>query len=140
MKYILFKNTHCLYDSIIMTFPKDIKTDKLEPSDFGDAEDYGFGNATIHTPTDGLVFDNLELLKHYFQGAVNFTEPPSNSDGSEFRRNLRYFKNMLSLRSIKLGMMTEGAYNLGLYNHDYGYEFDTYCYQNYLLYKQIIGE
>lgn len=141
MKYILFKNGHCIYDSIIMTAENDIKTEKIDSSLGSEPEHYGFGSPRVHLATEGLVFDNLKLLKHYFQGAVNFTEPPSNSDESEFRRNLRYFyRNMLSLRSIKYAMKMEGAYNLDLYNHECGYESDTYCYQNYLLYKQIIGE
>ena len=135
----MFKNYHCIYDSIIMAVPNDIKTEKLELSELGEPEDYGYGNPTVHAATDGLVFDNLKLLKHYFEGAKHFTSPPPCSDENEYYRNLNHIKNGLSLKMIKLMTRVEGAYNLGLYNHECGYKSEISCYQNYLLFKKLLN-
>jgi len=118
MKYIVFKNSDRIIDSIITIVPKSIKTEATE-----DSFESGFGNYRKHK-SGGLVFDNLELLKQWFGAMQYFSYQPISND------ELSYFiKTELKAINIKWHMRSHQAYNLDLYQVDWDYSYKHHTYK-----------
>ena len=139
MKYIVFENTENYEDSIVLIADKNIKT--IENPDNNIKA--GYGNYKIHEPSGGLVFDNLRLLRHFFEGARDvFGEGDScygsPTDDEKMKRKTMtcFIYEFLTASHIKREMELEGGLNVGLYYIEDDQDSETY--NSYLDYINFI--
>ena len=136
MKYIVFENTENYEDSIVLIADKNIKT--IENPDNNIKA--GYGNYKIHEPSGGLVFDNLRLLRHFFEGARDvFGEGDScygsPTDDEKMKRKTMtcFIYEFLTASHIKKEMELEGGLNVGLYYIEDDQDSETYnSYLDYI--------
>ena len=116
-----------------MIAPKSLKTDEAV-----DCMENGFGNPTEHA-SGGLVFESMELLKHYFHGQTYF-HTRANYDVNEDAKEITGFKNQLRACHIKAECDKYGAFQIDMYNHDCGYTTNNSAWQCYQLYLNMEGK
>ena len=131
MRYIVFKNPERVIDSIIAIVPKSVKTEKPKSTDYS----ISYGNPTEHK-SGGLVFENLELLKHWFEGQQWFSTR-SNTDNKDNIEEIAYFRNDLKSRELKFFIRENGAFNLEFYGHEMGYDKTNDSYQMFEEFSRI---
>ena len=135
MKYIVFENTENYENSIVLIVDKNIQT--IENPDNNIKA--GYGNYKIHEPSGGLVFDNLRLLRHFFEGARDvFGEGDSCFGSPSYDEKMKrktitcFMYEFLTASYIKIVTELEGGLNVSLY--DDTDDQDCEAYQSYLKY------
>ena len=128
MRYILFKNEDCVMDSIVAVAPKSLETHEADIS-----IENGFGNPTEHD-SGGLVFESLELLKHYFYGQAHFAIEATEASADTYKerqKEIKWFMNSLKAWEIKKECDEYGAFQLD-YNirNNAWYQFNDYMEDN----------
>jgi len=137
MKYIVFEDQDTPYNSIIMTCRNDLPTTKAS----GDSIKAGYGHYEIHE-SGGLVFENLSLVKHFFQGArdvfgagYSTAFSPSYEEKQERYALTHWIHRQLNKRSIVYAMNQEDE---GALNSDQHHDNpDYYAFVKFLDYLEI---
>ncbi len=79
MSYMIFEDTDVFYNSIIVVCDKDIPVKKAE------GIRAGYGVRGVHE-SGGLVIDNLDLVRHFFQGVRDVFGSTNSTQCDEYER------------------------------------------------------
>jgi hypothetical protein len=133
MKYIVFADDRCYYNSIIRVCDKDLPTIKAH------GLMSGYGMLGIHEASGGYVFEGIEMLRHFFQGARDVFGQCNSTFGSptyeekESRMNMTAFMYSFCIaKKIKEQEKMVGGMNADQHHEDP----ENPCYTEFLDYLQ----
>ena len=133
MRYIIFADRGCYYNSIIRVCDKDLPTIKAT------GLVSGYGGFRIHEASGGYVFEGLDMLRHFFQGARDIFGCTQSTFGSQTfqekedsMNHTNFMYNFCVAHKIKKEEEMVGGMNADIHHEDP----DRECYREFLDYLE----